>query len=126
MAGFICSLLGFILAILPEGTRSKVDSWKSGFYHIARGAGVPVLLAYLDYPSKTGGIGPLISLTGDPQTDLAKIAEFYSTKTGKHPERTGPVRLSLSDRHSRDRINNWISLKPISLILMFPQNLEAL
>ena len=88
----------FILAILPEGTRGKVDSWKSGFYHIAKGAGVPVLLAYLDYPSKTGGIGPLIWLTDDAQVDLAGIADFYSTKTGKHPERTGPVRLSSSDR----------------------------
>jgi 1-acyl-sn-glycerol-3-phosphate acyltransferase len=86
----------FILAVLPEGTRRKVDSWKSGFYHIAKGAGVPVLLAFLDYPSRTGGLGPLIWLTDKVETDLAVIAGFYSTKTGKNPECTGPVRLSLS------------------------------
>ena len=86
----------FILAILPEGTREKVDSWKSGFYHIAKGADVPVLFAYVDYPSRTGGFGPMIWLTDDAQADLARIADFYSTKTGRHPERTGPVRLSLS------------------------------
>ncbi len=84
----------FILAVLPEGTRAKVSSWKSGFYHIATGAGVPVLLAFLDYPNKTGGFGPLIWLTGDVDADLARIAEFYATKRGKHPERTGPMRLS--------------------------------
>ncbi len=88
----------FILAVLPEGTRRRVDAWKSGFYHIARGAGVPVLLAFLDYPSRTGGVGPLIWLTGDVETDLEEIAGFYSTKRGKHPEGTGPVRLSLSVR----------------------------
>jgi 1-acyl-sn-glycerol-3-phosphate acyltransferase len=84
----------FILAVLPEGTRERVDTWKSGFYNIAKGAGVPVLLAYLDYPSRTGGIGPLIVLTDDPQADVARIADFYSTKKGRHPDRTGPVRIS--------------------------------
>jgi 1-acyl-sn-glycerol-3-phosphate acyltransferase len=83
-----------VLAVLPEGTRKKVDAWKSGFYHIAMGARVPVLFAFLDYPNKIGGFGPLITLTGDSTADLKRIADFYSTKTGKHPERTGPVRLS--------------------------------
>jgi 1-acyl-sn-glycerol-3-phosphate acyltransferase len=90
-----------VLGILPEGTRRKVDYWKSGFYHIAMGAGVPVLLAFLDYPSKTGGFGPLISLTGDEALDMTRIAEFYSTKTGKHPELTGPVRLSSQSGRSQ-------------------------
>ena len=88
----------FILAILPEGTRKRVETWKSGFYHIAMGAGVPVLPAFLDYPSRTGGVGPLICLTGDVDGDLKKIASFYSTKTGKHPECTGPVLMAPSEK----------------------------
>ncbi len=82
------------VAILPEGTRKRVEYWKSGFYHIARSAKLPVLCAFLDYPNKVGGFGPLIHLTGDPATDMARIAGFFRTKTGKHPERTGPIRLS--------------------------------
>ncbi len=88
----------FALGLLPEGTRRRVDAWKSGFYHIAKGANVPILLAFLDYPSKTGGFGPLIDLTDDPQADMARIVDFYSTKRGRHPERTGPMRLAASPR----------------------------
>jgi len=87
-----------VLGILPEGTRRKVDYWKSGFYHIAMGADVPVLLAFLDYPSRTGGFGPLITLTGDEALDMTRIAEFYSTKRGRHPELMGPMRLSSQSR----------------------------
>ncbi|MBN1344364.1 MAG: lysophospholipid acyltransferase family protein [Phycisphaerae bacterium] len=79
------------LAILPEGTRSRVRRWKTGFYHIAMGAKVPIVLAFVDYPSRIGGFGPIIRLTGDMQADLARIGAFYADKTGKRPELTGPV-----------------------------------
>ncbi len=75
-----------VLVIAPEGTRRKVAAWKRGFYHIACGANVPILLAYLDYPSKTGGMGPLIMPTGDYDADMIQVREFFSTVTPRHPE----------------------------------------
>jgi 1-acyl-sn-glycerol-3-phosphate acyltransferase len=82
-----------ILAILPEGTRDWTASWKTGFYHIAMGAGVPVATAFLDYRNKIGGFGPTITLTGDMDADMRVIESFYSTKTGRHPEKAGPIRI---------------------------------
>ncbi len=78
----------FVLAIAPEGTRKKVQYWKSGFYHIAYEARVPVQLAFLDYGSKSGGAGPLMHLTGDMESDFKIIREFYSTVRGRHPDKT--------------------------------------
>ena len=56
---------GMYLAVPPSGTRAKRDHWKSGFYHIARGAEVPLLCGFLDFKRKVGGIGPVLTLTGD-------------------------------------------------------------
>jgi len=75
-----------MLAIPAEGTRSKVDKWKTGFYHVALGANVPVLLGYLDYKKKVAGFGPLIHLTGDPIKDANQIKDFYRNIEGKFPE----------------------------------------
>ncbi|MBW2260691.1 MAG: lysophospholipid acyltransferase family protein [Deltaproteobacteria bacterium] len=83
--------LAFTMA--PEATRSKTDHWKTGFYYIARGAGVPILLGYLDYSCKEGGAGPLIHPTGDIEADFETIREFYSTKRGLNPELASNVRL---------------------------------
>lgn len=74
-----------IIAVPPEGTRKKVHYWKTGFYYIARGAGVPIATGFLDYPSKTGGIGPVIYPTGDLEADMEEIKKFYSGITGKYP-----------------------------------------
>lgn len=74
------------LGITPEGTRKKVKAWKTGFYHIALGARVPILLAYLDYGRKVGGFGPIIEPSGDIEADIAKIHDFYVTITPCHPE----------------------------------------
>lgn len=82
---------GLALAIAPEGTRSRVKYWKSGFYHIAMGAGVPLQLGYLDYASKTGGAGPLIMPTGDIEDDMRKIRAFYNGVSGRYSDKTGPV-----------------------------------
>lgn len=81
----------FVLALAPEGTRHKKDSWKSGFYHIALDARVPILLAFIDYSKKAGGAGPMIFPTGDLEKDMAVIREFYAGVQGKHPEKTSPV-----------------------------------
>lgn len=75
------------LVVSPAGTRKKVLRWKSGFYHIARGAGVPIVLGYLDYRRKTGGIGPVLMPTGNLEKDMRTIKTFYADIRGKHPEK---------------------------------------
>lgn len=76
-----------VLIIPPSGTRSKVSQWKTGFYHIAAGAGVPIGLGYLDYARKTGGMGMLVHPSGDFTADMEKIRLFYDGITGKYPEK---------------------------------------
>ena len=73
-----------ILTIAPAGTRKHVERWKSGFYHIALGANVPVVLGFLDYQRKLGGIGPVIPLSGDMERDFRDIRAFYAPIQGKH------------------------------------------
>lgn len=75
-----------VLAVPPEGTRSKVEYWKSGFYHIALGAQVPIGLGYLDFENKVGGLGGFVMPTGDVKADMDKIRAFYADKRGKFPE----------------------------------------
>ena len=76
--------------VAPEGTRGKVTHWKTGFYHIAHGAGVPIALAYLDFARKAGGIGRMFTTTGDMAADMAEIQAFYSGITGKNPHQFNP------------------------------------
>jgi 1-acyl-sn-glycerol-3-phosphate acyltransferase len=83
----------FPLVITPEGTRSRTGHWKSGFYHLARAAGVPIGLAFIDYRRRHVGIGGYVDLTGDVATDMGAIATFYADKAGRHPEQQGPIRL---------------------------------
>jgi len=74
----------FWLALAPEGTRKKVQKWKTGFWHIAREANVPVLPVYFHYPEKTVGLGPLFHPTDDVAADMARIREFYRPWIGKN------------------------------------------
>jgi 1-acyl-sn-glycerol-3-phosphate acyltransferase len=74
----------FWLAIAPEGTRKKVHKWKSGFWHIARAAGVPILPVYFHYPEKTVGFGPLLYPGDDLEADMTKIREFYAPWIGRN------------------------------------------
>ncbi|MCH7549879.1 MAG: lysophospholipid acyltransferase family protein [Candidatus Krumholzibacteriota bacterium] len=83
----------FALAIAAEGTRSRTSHWRSGFYHIARAANVPVVPGYLDYSRRRGGFGPAIYLTGDIPHDMDGFREFFADKVGRHPEKFGEVRL---------------------------------
>ncbi|HEU19286.1 MAG TPA: glycerol acyltransferase [Deltaproteobacteria bacterium] len=87
-----------VMIISPEGTRKKVGSWKTGFYHIADGAKVPILLGFLDYRRKAGGFGPLIFPSGDMINDMEAIRGFYETVTGKHPELESLVRVRMISR----------------------------
>ena len=81
------------LALSPEGTRAWTDHWKSGFYHLALAAEVPILPAFIDAQRKECGLGKLILPTGDVEADMARLREFYSDKQGIVPERAGEVRL---------------------------------
>jgi len=82
-----------VLTISPEGTRSKTEHWKSGFYHIAITAKVPICLAYVDYSKKTLGFSQILYPSGDINADMEIIAEFYNNIKGKRPQNQGPVRL---------------------------------
>lgn len=82
-----------ILAIAPEGTRSKTDHWKAGFYNIAVKANIEICLGYIDYPSKTVGLGPLLRPSGDVNSDFLAIGEFYKDKVGRFPEKQSTIKL---------------------------------
>jgi 1-acyl-sn-glycerol-3-phosphate acyltransferase len=77
------------LVVPPEGTRSKVRYWKSGFYYIAAGAGVPIVLAFMDYERKISGLGPVFYPTGDLQADMLRIQAFYAPFRGKNAAQSG-------------------------------------
>jgi 1-acyl-sn-glycerol-3-phosphate acyltransferase len=82
-----------VVAVPTEGTRARMDFWKSGFYHIANGAGVPIVPSYLDYGQKRGGFGPALTTSGNISVDMDYLREFYRPMAGKFPERFGPIRL---------------------------------
>lgn len=75
-----------ILAVPPEGTRKQVEYWKSGFYHIARAAQVPVAMGFLDFRRKVAGLGPPLYTTGDVRADMDRVRAFYRDIRGKIPE----------------------------------------
>lgn len=79
------------LLIAPEGTRGRAEHWRTGFYHIAAGAGVPIVFGYIDYRQKVVGIGPSMTPSGDIDHDFAHIRDFYRSKTGRRPERQGEI-----------------------------------
>ncbi|MCB8745790.1 lysophospholipid acyltransferase family protein [Rhodoferax sp. U2-2l] len=74
------------LIVPPEGTRSKVRYWKTGFYHIAQTAQVPIVMAYMDYTRKISGLGPVFYPTGDLEADMRTIKAFYAPFKGKNSE----------------------------------------
>ncbi|MGA8393046.1 MAG: lysophospholipid acyltransferase family protein [Burkholderiaceae bacterium] len=77
------------LTVPPEGTRSKTRYWKTGFYHIAQGAQVPIVMAYMDYARKVSGLGPVFHPTGDIERDMETIKAFYAPFKGKNPDQSG-------------------------------------
>lgn len=83
----------FYFGLAPEGTRSLKPHWKTGFYRIAEEAGVPIVLGFFDYGNKRIGLGPTMHLSGDRNADLARIRQFYTSITGRWPEKASPVRF---------------------------------
>jgi 1-acyl-sn-glycerol-3-phosphate acyltransferase len=76
----------FRLAITPEGTRKANPNWKRGFYYISKAAQVPVLLAFIDYETKTVGIERVFHLSGNEENDIAEIKAYFARYKGKNPE----------------------------------------
>lgn len=86
------------ILIPPEGTRARRTHWKSGFRRIALGADVPVVLSFLDQPTRTGGYGPTLRMTDDVSADMDAIRAFYADKHGMRPGRFTEPRLREEDR----------------------------
>jgi len=86
-----------ILVVPAEGSRSRGEYWRSGFYHIARQAGVPVVPSYLDFAQKRGGFGPALEVTSDVSADMQKLRSFYAGMEGLYPGQFSPVRLREED-----------------------------
>ncbi len=77
-----------VVLVPPEGTRAKVKEWKTGFYHIAVNAGVPILMGYVDAATKQAGLADFFHPTGDIAKDMPAIRAFYADKVGLNPENT--------------------------------------
>lgn len=74
----------FIVALAPEGTRKKVKEWKSGFYYIAHGAGVPIVMTAFDYGRKEFSIADPLYPSGNYENDMVIVRGFYADKKGKN------------------------------------------
>lgn len=102
IAEFINSKEKCALAIAPEGTRSRVDTWKSGFYHIAKEADVPIVLGYLDFENKVSGVGKAIYPIGTEEEVMDEIREFYRASMAHTPELFTVPRLKAELRHEEE------------------------
>ncbi|KZX58762.1 acyltransferase [Halioglobus sp. HI00S01] len=97
MAEALTKARELVLVVPSEGTRDRVEYWKSGFYHIARQANVPIVPSMLDFGRKRGGFGAGIMPTGDVKLDMDYFRDFYAEAKGKFPEKMGPIRLREED-----------------------------
>ena len=79
-----------VLGIAPEGSRSRVDAWKLGFYHIAVGANIPIAIAFLDYDKREAGVKTMFKAEGDVDKDLNRSEEIYKKVQAKYPEKYNP------------------------------------
>ena len=91
-----------VLAIAPEGTRSSVKRWKTGFYHMAKGANVPLALAYFDFSTRTGGIGKMFNTTQDMTADMQAIENFYRLMKGKNTYNYNPDIVGIASTKQPD------------------------
>jgi hypothetical protein len=90
-------LESFVLALSPEGNIYKTDYWKSGFYHIAQGANVPVVLLSGDFKEKLLRFSPPFEISGSIRDDMDRVREFFCNVTAKYPDRAAPIRLRAED-----------------------------
>ncbi|MEY4295860.1 MAG: hypothetical protein RLY82_1548 [Pseudomonadota bacterium] len=92
----------FWFGVAPEGTRKRIAGWRSGFYRVACGAGVPICMTYFDYPSKTINLTHFFTPTGDEEADFAFMASVLKGKLGLKPGNMSPIVL-LDDKVARDK-----------------------
>lgn len=92
-----------VLVVPAEGTRKRTEYWKSGFYHIARQAKVPIVPSLLDWGEKRGGFGPALIPTGDTVQDMQYFRDFYRGMTGKFPDMVGAIRLREEDASKEEK-----------------------
>ncbi len=93
MAGEFKGKQSFRLVICPEGTRQKAGHWKTGFYYIAREAGVPIVLGYPDWGRRVVGYQSMITPSGDIQADMRFIRDYYSHIRGRYANQQGEIKL---------------------------------
>ena len=85
------------IVVPAEGTRARADYWKSGFYFMAKSAGVPIVLGALDFAKKEIHFTERLSPGDSVRDDMDRVREVYANIQGKHPERVGPIRLRAED-----------------------------
>jgi 1-acyl-sn-glycerol-3-phosphate acyltransferase len=76
-----------VMLVTPEGTRNLRTKWKTGFYHVALQANVPVALGYLDYKKREAGVSKVVYPSGDMERDFREIMAFYKDIAPRWPER---------------------------------------
>lgn len=90
----------FAMVVSPEGTRSGTEQWKTGFYHIAYKAGVPIVIATADYQKKEITFLAVFTPTGDIEGDVHKIQQYYATIHPRHPERLSAPLKAIRSKQS--------------------------
>ncbi len=96
------SATDLVLVVPTEGTREWSRFWKSGFYHIARQASVPIVPSFLDYGGRRGGFGPALETSGNLCHDMQYLRDFYAPMSGKFPDQFGPIRLKEEQQECED------------------------
>lgn len=94
IANLFASTEKLVIAIAPEGTRQQKEYWRTGFYYMALGSQVPIVLGFLDYPRKQIGLGPVLYPTGDIHSDFRLIQDFYADKQGAYPGNKNRIALA--------------------------------
>ena len=82
----------FWLVVAPEGTRSKTNGWRTGFYHLWRASDCPLGLTYIDFGKKEVGVQHFARCSGDMEADFAGLAHYYADRTGYRHDNAAPVR----------------------------------
>jgi 1-acyl-sn-glycerol-3-phosphate acyltransferase len=83
----------FVLVLAAEGSRTRAEYWKSGFYRLSQQTGIPILLGFVDASTKSAGIGPTLIPSGDVKADMDLVRAFFADKQGFYPENKTPVRF---------------------------------
>ncbi|WP_293914848.1 1-acyl-sn-glycerol-3-phosphate acyltransferase [Deinococcus sp.] len=86
-----------LLGLAPEGTRERGEAWRSGFYHMAQDAGVPIALITFDWKHKRVGVLAYLEPSGDLEADYEKIRAVYAGVGGRHPQKATPIRAKAEE-----------------------------